>query len=87
MRVMLVAPDRRKHARVHLLVAAAFIGPPPFAGATVDHGDTNKRNNRPGNLEYVSRLENYRRHLARARRALEDVMDLFAAPVRQAVAS
>lgn len=86
MRVMLYRKGGRKHARVHMLVAAAFIGPAPFAGATVDHQDTNKRNNRADNLEWVTRLENFRRHLRRTREALEDVLDLFAAPVRQAAA-
>lgn len=84
MRVMLIEPGRRLHARVHVLVASAFIGPAPGPGYTVDHQDRNKRNNAPGNLEWVTRLENYRRHLQRARQALEDVLDMFAPPVRRA---
>lgn len=87
LRAVLTAADgSKRYARVHMLVAAAFIGAPPFAGATVDHLDRNKRNNARGNLEYVSRLENYRRHLKRAREALEDVLDVFASPVRRAAA-
>jgi hypothetical protein len=84
--VFLAADGGRKFARVHLLVAAAFIGPCP-PGYTVDHLDRDKRNNRPGNFEYVTRLENYRRHLKRAREALEDVLEMFAPPTRQAAAS
>ena len=60
------AGRRRRNHRIHLLVAGAFIGPRP-AGFTVDHLDGDKRNNAAANLEYVGRLENYMRHLARAR--------------------
>lgn len=42
---------------VHALVAAAFIGPRP-GDADVNHIDGHKANNRPSNLEYVSRKGN-----------------------------
>lgn len=42
------------------LVAATFNGPCPH-GHEVDHADTNRDNNRPGNLEYVTSRENKRR--------------------------
>ncbi len=45
---------------VHQLVAMAFIGPCP-AGLVVDHVDTNKHNNVPSNLEYVTDVENTKR--------------------------
>lgn len=44
---------------VHALVAEAFIGPRP-SGLEVNHKDGDKRNNRPENLEYVTRSENMR---------------------------
>lgn len=44
--------------RVHRIVATAFHGVPPTKGHVVDHIDTNKRNNRPENLRWVTRLEN-----------------------------
>ena len=44
---------------VHRLVASTFLK--YFPGATVDHLDSNKRNNRLSNLEYVSSKENLRR--------------------------
>ncbi len=44
---------------VHKLVAAAYMGPAP-EGKEVNHKDGDKQNNRPGNLEYVSRSENMR---------------------------
>jgi HNH endonuclease len=42
----------------HLIVATAFHGPKPSKDLVVDHIDTNKRNNRPENLRWVTRLEN-----------------------------
>jgi hypothetical protein len=44
--------------RVHRIVATAFHGDPPTKEHVVDHIDTNKRNNRPENLRWVTRLEN-----------------------------
>lgn len=43
---------------VHRVVATAFHGPQPSKGHVVDHIDTNRRNNRPENLRWVTRLEN-----------------------------
>lgn len=43
---------------VHRIVATAFLGMPPSAQHVVDHIDANKRNNRPENLRWVTRLEN-----------------------------
>lgn len=44
--------------RVHRIVATAFLGEPPTQQHVVDHIDTNKRNNRPENLRWVTRFEN-----------------------------
>ena len=44
--------------RIHRIVATAFLGEPPTKEHVVDHIDTNKRNNRPENLRWVTRLEN-----------------------------
>lgn len=44
--------------RVHRIVATAFHGEPPTKEYVVDHIDTNKQNNRPENLRWVTRLEN-----------------------------
>jgi hypothetical protein len=44
--------------RVHRIVATAFHGVGPTIEHVVDHIDTNKRNNRPENLRWVTRLEN-----------------------------
>jgi hypothetical protein len=44
--------------RVHRIVATAFHGDPPTKEHVVDHIDTNKRNNRPENLRWVTKLEN-----------------------------
>ena len=44
--------------RVHRIVATAFHGTAPTPQHVVDHIDTNRRNNRPENLRWVTRLEN-----------------------------
>lgn len=43
---------------VHRIVCSAFHGPPPTGQHVVDHIDTNRANNRPENLRWVTRLEN-----------------------------
>jgi hypothetical protein len=45
-------------APVHRIVATAYHGEPPTKEHVVDHIDTNKQNNRPENLRWVTRLEN-----------------------------
>lgn len=49
--------------RVHVLVAAAFIGPRP-AGYTINHRDGDKLNNTVENLEYATYSENNRHAFA-----------------------
>ncbi len=44
--------------RVHRIVAFAFHGNPPSSAYVVDHIDTNRRNNRPENLRWLTKLEN-----------------------------
>lgn len=44
--------------RVHRIVAIAFHGEPPTPQHIVDHIDTNRQNNRPENLRWVTKLEN-----------------------------
>lgn len=44
--------------RVHSIIATAFYGVPPTKNHVVDHLDTNRQNNRPENLRWVTRLEN-----------------------------
>lgn len=44
--------------RVHIVVATAFYGPNNSSVMVVDHIDTNRCNNRPENLRWLTRLEN-----------------------------
>lgn len=44
--------------RVHRIVAFAFLGEPPSTQHIVDHIDTNRRNNRPQNLRWLTKFEN-----------------------------
>lgn len=44
--------------RVHRIVATAFHGEAPSSQHVVDHIDTNRRNNRPENLRWLTKLEN-----------------------------
>jgi hypothetical protein len=46
------------NVRVHQVVCTAFHGPAPEPNMVVDHIDTNRCNNRPENLRWVTRLEN-----------------------------
>lgn len=43
---------------VHRIVATAFHGEQPSESHIVDHIDTNRQNNRPENLRWITRLEN-----------------------------
>lgn len=47
-----------RHMLVHLMVAEVFHGPPQGDRVFVNHKDGNKHNNRPDNLEWVTRSEN-----------------------------
>lgn len=44
--------------RIHRIVATAFHGVPLTPEHVVDHIDTNRKNNRPENLRWLTRLEN-----------------------------
>lgn len=44
--------------RVNRLVAEAFLGPPPFAGAHAAHNDGNRENNLATNLRWTNGLDN-----------------------------
>ncbi len=43
---------------IHLIVATAFHGEKPSDDHVVDHIDTNRKNNRPENLRWLTKLEN-----------------------------
>lgn len=45
-------------ASIHRIIATAYYGEAPTKEHVVDHIDTNRQNNRPENLRWVTRLEN-----------------------------
>ena len=47
---------------IHRIVAFAFLGSPPSDKHVVDHIDMDRKNNRPENLRWVTRLDNVIRH-------------------------
>lgn len=63
------ADGESRHVRVHRVVAIAIHGPPPSSAWEVDHLDGDKRNNRPGNLQWVTRRENHNRAVAMGNKA------------------
>lgn len=67
LKVTLTRDGERCHLFVHQLVAHAWLGACPV-GYEVDHKDGNHENNRPDNLEYVTRHENINRHLRKTGR-------------------
>ena len=44
--------------KAHRIVATAFHGKQPSEKHVVDHIDTNRKNNRPENLRWITKLEN-----------------------------
>jgi hypothetical protein len=69
-------PTKRVTRRVHVIVAAAFIGPRP-PGLEIDHIDEDKQNNAVYNLRYVTpkvnthKRGNYDRSMARIAREIK----------------
>ncbi len=61
--VRLSRPGKRLQARVHRLVAEAFL-PAGHTVETVNHKDGDKTNNRASNLEWATRSENTRHAVA-----------------------
>lgn len=57
-KVYIIGPNNKKlTTRVHILVCLAFIGPKPSELHTVNHKDGNKLNNKPENLEWMTKSE------------------------------
>ncbi|WP_170607950.1 HNH endonuclease signature motif containing protein [Ruegeria arenilitoris] len=71
--------------RVHRIVATAFHGAPPTNEHIVDHIDTNRMNNRPENLRWITKLENILLNKITLKRVIESygsVDEFFANPTK-----
>lgn len=66
-RVDLRDDGKRRTVGVHRIVAEAFLGAPPFAGAVVNHLDFDQTNNAAANLEWTTPAGNTRHSLAAGR--------------------
>lgn len=53
----------RYNKEVHVLVSLAFMGKTP-EGKEIDHKDNNPDNNRPDNLQFLTREENIQKYLS-----------------------
>ena len=71
MRVYFYDGTRRKHYKVHRLVATAFV-PNPMGKPQVNHIDGNNRNNSFTNLEWVTDEENKEHQKRLEERCYED---------------
>lgn len=77
-RVSIYGNGRKKKMLVHYLVASAFLpAPPTDKPHQLDHLNTNKHDNRPENLQWVTEFENhnnpltkFNREVARVKRAI-----------------
>lgn len=58
--VMLNNEGEYKNVKVHRMVAFAFLGVPDDLNLTVNHINRIKSDNRPENLEYLTRIDNSR---------------------------
>lgn len=56
--ILICKNGQQERAKIHRLVAFAFIGNPPGAHYEINHKDGNKANNHVSNLEWVTRQEN-----------------------------
>lgn len=68
---------------IHRIIATAFHGEPPTEQHIVDHIDTNRMNNRPGNLRWITKLENILLNPITLKRIIEaygSVEEFFADP-------
>lgn len=63
--------DTKKEYKVHRVVCSAFKGPCPSSNHEVGHIDDNRSNNKPSNLEWVTRQSNMAKRHGKKRVSVE----------------
>lgn len=78
-RITVYGDGKRRKVMAHTLVALAFLGPKP-AGMEIDHINSNRFDNRPDNLRYVTPEQNAANPITIIKRAIRHQRLMLPAP-------
>ena len=78
-RITVYGDGKRRKVMAHTLVALAFLGPKP-AGMEIDHINSNRFDNRPDNLRYVTPEQNAANPITIIKRSIRHQRLMLPAP-------